>query len=69
LPNENNEDTKYKIVEIKEYGLSDNIVLVLYIIEKKYMNQIIRTNRSSIWKKENENWKIIFHQGTIVNKL
>jgi len=41
----------------------------LNIFEKKYMNQIIRTNRSSIWKKENKNWKIIFHQGTIVNKL
>ena len=59
LPNENN-DINYEINKMDIKILSENIVLILYTIN---MNNII-SNRSSIWKKENNEWKIIFHQGT-----
>jgi hypothetical protein len=58
------EQIKYKILAMDAKILSDNIILVLYIIEMNKENEIIITNRSSIWKKENNDWKIIFHQGT-----
>jgi len=57
---------KYKIIKIESKILSENIILLLYIIEKNNGIENIITNRSSIWKKENNNWKIIFHQGTKV---
>ncbi len=40
--------------------LAENIILVLYKMEK---DNII-SNRSSIWQKEEDGWKMIFHQGT-----
>jgi len=43
--------------------ISEYIILVLYTIK---MNNFT-SNRSSIWKNENNEWKIIFHQGTKVN--
>jgi hypothetical protein len=61
------EQLKYKIIEIDTRNLSKNIIQVLYIIETEMEEKII-TNRNSIWEKEDDNWKIIFHQGTIVNK-
>ena len=59
LPNETNE-IKYRMIKIETKRLSENIVLVLYTIE---IDNIV-SNRSSIWQKENKEWKIIFHQGT-----
>jgi hypothetical protein len=54
----------YEILKIDTKILSDKIILILYIIEIKNGNEKIISNRSSIWKKENNDWKIIFHQGT-----
>jgi hypothetical protein len=54
------EEIKYKIIEMNVKKLSDKICLLLYVIE---MNNNI-FNRSSIWKREENEWKIIFHQGT-----
>ena len=59
-----NEEFKYNIIEMNVKKLSENIVLVLYLIEIEKDNCKIKTNRSSIWKKEEDSWKIIFHQGT-----
>jgi len=66
LSSNKEEQIIYEILKMDTKILSDNIVLVLYIIEIKNGNKKIITNRSSIWKKENNNWKIIFHQGTKV---
>jgi hypothetical protein len=55
-----NKDIKYKIIKMDTKRLSEEIVLVLYTI--KMENGI--SNRSSIWKNEENSWKIIFHQGT-----
>ena len=58
------EEKIYKIVKMEAKIFSKNIVMILYIID---INGNI-SNRSSIWKKESNKWKIIFHQGTKVNK-
>ena len=57
---------EYKIIKMDSKILSENIILLLYIIEINNGVENIITNRSSIWKKDNNNWKIIFHQGTKV---
>jgi len=57
---------EYKIIKMDSKTLSENIILLLYIIEINNGFENIITNRSSIWKKDNNNWKIIFHQGTKV---
>jgi len=52
----------YRIIKIETRRLSENTILVLYPIE---IDNIV-SNRSSIWEIENDEWKIIFHQGTKV---
>jgi hypothetical protein len=59
LPIETKETT-YRIIEMNVKKLSDKIYLLIYVME---MNKSI-FNRSSIWKEEKNEWKIIFHQGT-----
>jgi len=54
------EEIIYKIIKMNTKIISENIILVLYTID---INNVI-SNRSSIWRKENNEWKIIFHQGT-----
>ena len=44
--------------------LSDDVVLITYQSEVRYSDVIERANRSSIWSKHAEGWKIRFHQGT-----
>ena len=55
-----NIEVKYKIIKMETKQLSDEIILLLYTIQ---IGENI-TNRSSIWKKESNGWKILFHQGT-----
>ena len=62
LPNEI-EDLSYKMIQIETKRLAENIVLVLYTVE---INNTV-TNRSSIWQEENDEWKLLFHQGTKSN--
>jgi len=57
---------EYKIIKMDSKILSENIILLLYIIEINNGVENIITNRSSVWKKDNNDWKIIFHQGTKV---
>jgi hypothetical protein len=44
--------------------LSNDVVLVTYISEVTYGEDIERANRSSIWSKANGEWRLRFHQGT-----
>jgi len=66
LPSNEEDQIIYEIIKIDTKILSENIILVLYIIEIQNENEKNISNRSSIWKKENNDWKIIFHQGTKV---
>ena len=59
LPRESKE-INYRIITMETKILSKNIIMVLYTIE---INTII-TNRCSIWQNKDNEWKIIFHQGT-----
>jgi hypothetical protein len=44
--------------------LSDDCKLLVYIAAKVNKNVRSKTNNSSIWKKNDGKWKIVFHQGT-----
>jgi len=51
--------------EIKE--LSDHVVLATCRVDKTVQGQetLVRSLRSSIWRKENDRWQMVFHQGTL----
>ncbi len=50
---------------IELVDIADNCKLLLYIAAKVNNNTRIKSNCSSIWKRKEEQWKIIFHQETI----
>ncbi len=52
------------ITEFKTLVLATGVVLVTYRI----VEQPVHSLRSSIWKLNNDRWKIIFHQGTLVRE-
>lgn len=57
--------------EIKDFSikiLSDDVVLATYKATKnnKLTKESKHSLRSSIWKTFNGNWKMIFHQGTLI---
>ena len=45
------------------HRVSKSTVLVTYISEVMY-GSVQRANRSSLWVKDSEGWKLRFHQGT-----
>lgn len=50
---------------IEMIDLTDDVKLLLYkAVKTRSINEII-TNRSSIWKRSDTGWKIVFHQGTL----
>lgn len=52
---------------IKE--LAANVVLATYVARRSGEGQssvVTRTLRSSIWKRVDGNWQMLFHQGTII---
>jgi hypothetical protein len=49
---------------VKLIDLSEDCKLLLYVAAKVIKNTRVKSNRSSIWKKINGKWKIVFHQGT-----
>ncbi|MFN7038501.1 MAG: GNAT family N-acetyltransferase [Alphaproteobacteria bacterium] len=50
----------FKLIQIAP----DNYLLTYVLIQ----NKIRITRRSTIWRKINDNWKILYHQGTIVSE-
>ena len=64
-----NSNISYKIIDFEIKELSTDIVLAMYKVEKSDLN--LNTSqislRSSIWRKTNDEWKIVFHQGTNMN--
>ncbi|MGX7048523.1 hypothetical protein RU86_GL000570 [Lactococcus piscium] len=60
-------DVSPKAYEILSYDikvLSDSSVLSFYKLKEKNSNTL--SFRSNIWLKSDENWQLIFHQGTPV---
>ncbi|WP_162237885.1 nuclear transport factor 2 family protein [Rhizobium sp. Leaf262] len=48
--------------------LSPGIVQVTYVSEAVYGGKVEWANRSSIWSRDGDGWKLRFHQGTPVDK-
>ena len=60
--------------EIKDFAikeLSEDCILATYkIIKHSEINECRKYSlRSSIWKKLNGTWKMIFHQGTLISQI
>lgn len=47
--------------------LSPDIVQITYISEVRYGDTLERANRSSIWSRFSDGWKLRFHQGTVID--
>ncbi|MDZ8034490.1 DUF4440 domain-containing protein [Nostoc sp. DedSLP04] len=61
--------TQRLITEFKTLVLATGVVLVTYRIVRHISDkQPVHSLRSSIWKLNNERWKMIFHQGTLVRE-
>jgi hypothetical protein len=49
--------------------LSKDIALLKYKTKTNFGNNLINTTkRSSLWKNEGSKWKMVFHQGTVVQE-
>jgi hypothetical protein len=61
---------KYNFVNFKTRQLADDTIQALYILETERNRRIRITNRSSLWRLEEDSagmvWRIVFHQGTKV---
>jgi hypothetical protein len=57
------EDKKFDIMQFQLDKLSENVILAHYISHDKDDNSYAL--RTSIWKKEDKEWKLYFHQGTL----
>ncbi|HSJ37064.1 MAG TPA: DUF4440 domain-containing protein [Planococcus sp. (in: firmicutes)] len=55
-----------EISDFKMHPLGDEAVLTTYRIENKTTCR--NTNRSSVWKKRQNGWKLFFHQGTVAER-
>ncbi|MEH2142551.1 nuclear transport factor 2 family protein [Nostoc sp.] len=61
--------TQRSITEFKTLVLATGVVLVTYRIVRHISGeQPVHSLRSSIWKLNNDRWKMIFHQGTLVKE-
>lgn len=45
-------------------SLADDVVLLTYRTRRVDGEQALHTLRSSIWKRSNDVWRMVFHQGT-----
>ncbi|MGL4911417.1 MAG: DUF4440 domain-containing protein [Romboutsia sp.] len=64
-----NKNVRFEIFDFNSILLSNDYILTTYKLKKysRLSNDIEYTLRSSIWKCFNDQWKMIFHQGTIMN--
>ncbi|MBN3897415.1 MAG: nuclear transport factor 2 family protein [Nostoc sp. NOS(2021)] len=62
--------TQRSITEFKTLVLATGVILVTYRIVRHGGSgeQPVHSLRSSIWKLNNDRWKMIFHQGTLVRE-
>ncbi len=64
----NETSTEITMTDFSLSPLSENLMLVIYtaIQSTKDGSPDVKSKRSSIWKLFDNDWKIIFHQGTII---
>lgn len=55
-----------EISGFRMHQLGEEAVLTTYRIENRTTGR--NTNRSSVWKKRADGWKLFFHQGTIAQR-
>lgn len=60
----NLEVLNWRIVDFKIKWISKECILATYRLVKDSIGTKEYSLRSSIWKKQNHRWKMIFHQGT-----
>lgn len=58
-----NHSAKYTIHNFEILKLSEDIILATYLFEEESAERKYSL-RSSVWKKNNNNWQLTFHQGT-----
>lgn len=63
--NANPEPEIWEASEFHCRQLAENVYLLTYTLMQ---DKVRKTRRSTIWKRTQEGWKILFHQGTIVEK-
>ncbi len=65
----NESSTEITMTDFALSALSENLVLVIYTAGQitKDGSPEVKSMRSSIWKLFNNEWKIIFHQGTLLS--
>lgn len=64
----NLEVVNWRILDFKIKWISKECILATYRLVKDSIGTKEYSLRSSIWKKQNHRWKMIFHQGTKMNK-
>ena len=62
--------TQRTISEFTTKSLSENTALVTYQCQNVAIDQRATTNslRSSVWRKDGEQWQMVFHQGTFLQQ-
>ncbi len=58
-------DINLPLTEFQLHKVGPDVVLVTYVSEVQY-EQLEIGNRSSLWVRKNDGWKLRFHQGTVV---
>jgi len=55
------------LLDFRARHLSPDLVQITYISEVRYGDTLERANRSSIWSRFSDGWKLRFHQGTAID--
>ncbi len=69
LPNSEEEKfERYRASNFEAKTIAHDTVLLTYKASIEFLktNETILTLRSSIWQNRNQNWQMIFHQGTVI---
>ena len=53
--------------DFKVHIISEEVFLITYLSEISG-KELLKSNRSSLWKKTESGWRLMFHQGTPVNE-
>ncbi len=65
LAEEPSDDT-YQVAELRITALGEDTCLATYRILPRTVERVVKpgSNRSSVWRKEDGVWRLLFHQGT-----
>lgn len=63
LPLEQNDEILGEVIDFEIDNITEYLIRANYILEEKTR----RTRRTSIWQRQNDNYQMIFHQGTVLD--